>query len=180
MSSIKSIIKIFLLILIINYVQSQREEKVSDVDLNKAVSCLHVLSKKFDYEIDQKVYSSTMLACFTSLTELDAKEILVAVQQEMKFLSPEEIDKLCDVNNLKNIDKETLTIEDLSDNSQKDILNTNCNKNEKEKEGILDIKEKDEKINDDNKETIKDIDIEKEDIKEENNNYNQYIKSFSV
>jgi hypothetical protein len=49
MSSIKSIIKIFLLILIINYVQSQREEKVSDVDLNKAVSCLHVLSKKFDY-----------------------------------------------------------------------------------------------------------------------------------
>ena len=111
MSSIKSIIKIFLLILIINYVQSQREEKVSDVDLNKAVSCLHVLSKKFDYEIDQKVYSSTMLACFTSLTELDAKEILVAVQQEMKFLSPEEIDKLCDVNNLKNIDKETLTIE---------------------------------------------------------------------
>ena len=47
-------------------------------------------------------------------------------------------------------------IEDLSDNSQKDILNTNCNKNEKEKEGILDIKEKDEKINDDNKETIKD------------------------
>ena len=52
-----------------------------------------------------------MLACFTSLTELDAKEILVAVQQEMKFLSPEEIDKLCDVNNLKNIDKETLTIE---------------------------------------------------------------------
>ena len=52
-----------------------------------------------------------MLACFIAITELDAKEILVAVQQEMKFLSPEEIDKLCDVNNLKNIDKQTLSIE---------------------------------------------------------------------
>ena len=111
MSSIKNIIIIFLITLILNYVQSQKEEKVSDVDLNKAVSCLHVLSKKFDYEIDQKVYSSTMLACFTSLTELDAKEILVAVQQEMKFLSPEEIDKLCDTNNLKNIDPKILSIE---------------------------------------------------------------------
>ena len=91
--------------------QTQNDEPVSDIDLNKAVSCLHVLSKKFDYEIDRNVYSSTMLACFTSITELDAKEILVAVQQEMKFLSPEEIDNLCDVNNLKKIDQKTLSIE---------------------------------------------------------------------
>ena len=105
------ILTILLITLQINELNTQNNDKVSDVDLNKAVSCLHVLSKKFDYEIDQKVYSSTMLACFTSLTELDAKEILVAVQQEMIFLSPEEIDKLCDVNNLKNIDQKTLAIE---------------------------------------------------------------------
>ena len=105
------ILTIILITLQINELNTQNNDKVSDVDLNKAVSCLHVLSKKFDYEIDQKVYSSTMLACFTSITELDAKEILVAVQQEMIFLSPEEIDKLCDVNNLKNIDQKTLAIE---------------------------------------------------------------------
>ena len=105
------ILTILLITLQINELYAQNDDKVSDVDLNKAVSCLHVLSKKFDYEIDQKVYSSTMLACFTSITELDAKEILVAVQQEMIFLSPEEIDKLCDVNNLKNIDQKTLAIE---------------------------------------------------------------------
>ena len=111
MSVKNNIIKIFLIAIIIKSFNCHNDEKVSDTDLNKAVSCLHVLSKKFDYEIDRKVYSSTMLACFTSITELDAKEILVAVQQEMKFLSQEEIDKLCDVNNLKKLDKQTIYIE---------------------------------------------------------------------
>ena len=96
-------ISIFLILYIIKVISSQSGSKVPEIDLNKAVSCLHVLSKKFEYEIDQKVYSSTMLACFTSITEDDAKEILVAVQQDMVFLSPEEIDKLCDVNNLSYI-----------------------------------------------------------------------------
>jgi len=102
---------IFLFIYIIKVISSQRDSSVADIDLNKAVSCLHVLSKKFNYEIDQKVYSSTMLACFTTITEDDAKEILVAVQQDMIFLSPEEIDNLCNVNNLKNVDKNKLAIE---------------------------------------------------------------------
>ena len=104
-------ISIFLILYIIKVISSQSGSKVPEIDLNKAVSCLHVLSKKFEYEIDQKVYSSTMLACFTSITEDDAKEILVAVQQDMVFLSSEEIDKLCDVNNLKKIDQKTLSIE---------------------------------------------------------------------
>ena len=104
-------ISIFLILYIIKVISSQSGSKVPEIDLNKAVSCLHVLSKKFEYEIDQKVYSSTMLACFTSITEDDAKEILVAVQQDMVFLSPEEINKLCDVNNLKKIDQKTLSIE---------------------------------------------------------------------
>ena len=102
---------IFLFIYIIKVISSQRDSSVADIDLNKAVSCLHVLSKKFNYEIDQKVYSSTMLACFTTITEDDAKEILVAVQQDMIFLSPEEIDNLCNVNNLKKVDKNKLAIE---------------------------------------------------------------------
>ena len=102
---------IFLFIYIIKVISSQRDSSVTDIDLNKAVSCLHVLSKKFNYEIDQKVYSSTMLACFTTITEDDAKEILVAVQQDMIFLSPEEIDNLCNVNNLKKVDKNKLAIE---------------------------------------------------------------------
>ena len=42
-----------------------------------------------------------MLACFTSIADDDIKEILVSAQQDMIFLSPEEIDKLCDVNKLK-------------------------------------------------------------------------------
>ena len=102
---------IFLFIYIIKVISSQRDSSVADIDLNKAVSCLHVLSKKFNYEIDQKVYSSTMLACFITITEDDVKEILVAVQQDMIFLSPEEIDNLCNVNNLKKVDKNKLAIE---------------------------------------------------------------------
>ena len=102
---------IFLFLNIIKIISSQRDSSVSDIDLNKAVSCLHVLSKKFNYEIDQKVYSSTMLACFTTITEDDAKEILVTVQQDMIFLSPEEIDNLCNVNNLKKVDQKKLAIE---------------------------------------------------------------------
>ena len=111
MSLKKFILKIFIITLIIKENKGQKEEKATDLDLNKAVSCLHVLSKKFDYEIDQKLYSSTILSCFISISEVDAKEILVASQQGMKFLSPEEIDKLCDTNNLKNIDPKTLSIE---------------------------------------------------------------------
>ena len=100
-------------LLLFNFVElnDDKDSKVPESDLNKAVSCLHVLSKKFDYEIEPNVYSSTMLACFTQITELDAKEILVAVQQEMKILSPEEIDNLCDVNKLKNMDQNLLKIE---------------------------------------------------------------------
>ena len=107
----KLFISIFLFLNIIKIISPQRDSNVPDIDLNKAVSCLHVLSKKFNYEIDQKVYSSTMLACFTTITEDDAKEILVAVQQEMIFLSPEEIDNLCDVNNLKKVEQKKLAIE---------------------------------------------------------------------
>ena len=106
-------ITLFLIIYVIKSITTQKgkEIKVSDADLNKAISCLHVLSGKFDHIIDQKDYSSTMLACFTSITEVDAKEILVAVQQGMNFLSEEEIENLCDVNKLKNMDREILSFE---------------------------------------------------------------------
>ena len=106
-------ITLFLIIYVIKSITTQKEKeiKVSDADLNKAISCLHVLSGKFDHIIDQKDYSSTMLACFTSITEVDAKEILVAVQQGMNFLSEEEIENLCDVNKLKNMDREKLSFE---------------------------------------------------------------------
>ena len=104
-------LSIFLILYIIKVISSQREINVPEKDLNKAVACLHVLSKKFDYEIDQQVYSSTILACFTAITDDDAKEILVAVQQDMAFLSPEEIDNLCNVNNLKKVEQKKLAEE---------------------------------------------------------------------
>ena len=95
---------IFLILLII-FSFTINSSKVPESDLNKAVSCLHVLSKKFKEEIDQKTYSSNMLACFSTITDIDAKEVLVAAQQEMNFLSPEEINKLTDVENIKKIEK---------------------------------------------------------------------------
>ena len=46
-----------------------------------------------------------MLSCFAAITDIDSKEILVAVQQGMNFLSPEEINKLTDVESIKKLDK---------------------------------------------------------------------------
>lgn len=98
--------KIFILfILIIIFSFALNKTKVPESDLNKAVSCLHVLSKKFKEQIDQKTYSSNMLSCFAAITDIDSKEILVAVQQGMNFLSPEEINKLTDVESIKKLDK---------------------------------------------------------------------------
>ena len=60
-------------------------------------------------------------------------------------------------------------------NSKNEFLVLNAdNKSEKESDDTSKNQE------DETEDKIKDIDVEKEDIKEENNNHNQYIKSFAV
>ena len=60
-------------------------------------------------------------------------------------------------------------------NSKNEFLVLNAdNKSEKESNDTSKNQE------DETEDKIKDIDVEKEDIKEENNNHNQYIKSFAV
>ena len=49
-----------------------------------------------------------LLKCFITITEEQGKEILVSIEQDMKAIEPEEIEKLTDINSLKEIPQDEL------------------------------------------------------------------------
>ena len=107
MSSKISLILIFF-ILPLSY---HKNKTISEIDLNKAISCLHIVSSKFnnDHEnIDQNIYSSTILSCFTLISEIDSKNVLLSIELEKNYLSDDEIERLTDTNHLKKINETIL------------------------------------------------------------------------
>ena len=107
MSSKISLILIFF-ILPLSY---HKNKTISEVDLNKAISCIHIVTSKFNNEqqnIDQKIYSSTILSCFTLISEFDSKNVLLSIEQEKNYLSDDEIERLTDINHLKKINETIL------------------------------------------------------------------------
>ena len=78
-------------------------------DISKIVSCMHVISQKNKNQTpDQNTYSTMLLKCFITITEEQGKEILVSIEQDMKVIEPEEIEKLTDINSLKEIPPDEL------------------------------------------------------------------------
>ena len=78
-------------------------------DISKIVSCMHVISQKNKNQTpDQNTYSTMLLKCFITITEEQGKEILVSIEQDMKAIEPEEIEKLTDINSLKEIPQDEL------------------------------------------------------------------------
>ena len=80
--------------------------KASNEDVTKAMSCMSLLIQKFKGQTpDHKKYSSMLLKCFITITEEESKEILVGIEQGIKTLEPEEIEKLTDFSTLSNFSK---------------------------------------------------------------------------
>ena len=73
-------------------------------DISKLISCMSIITQKNKNQSpDQNLYSSMLLKCFITITEEQGKEILIGIEQDMKTIEPEEIEKLTDTDSLKEI-----------------------------------------------------------------------------
>ena len=64
---------------------------------------MSLLNEKYkDKQINQKTYGSEILNCYIAITDVEAKEIVMGLQQGIKTLEKEDIDRLTDINGLKN------------------------------------------------------------------------------
>ena len=127
----------------------QNKKTILESDLNKAISCYHIISKKYEFDfqqIDQKTYSSTLLSCFTLITEEEAKDILLAIQHEENYLTIDDINRLTDVNNIKKLNRTDILQE--SEKLEK-ALNEfqNYGNNNKYKNNIINKEEEFKKVN---------------------------------
>ena len=93
---------LFLLILLINLMTLTICD-IDNEDITKAISCMSILSQKYEEKTDSKTYFSLMLKCFITITDVEAKEILVGIEQGIKSMEDEDIQKLIDIESLKNI-----------------------------------------------------------------------------
>ena len=74
-----------------------------DEEIVKSVACMSLLNEKYqDKQINQKTYGSEILNCYIIITEVEAKEIVMGLQKGIKILEKEDIDRLTDINGLKN------------------------------------------------------------------------------
>ena len=74
-----------------------------DEEIVKSVACMSLLNEKYkDKQINQKTYGSEILNCYIAITDVEAKEIVMGLQQGIKTLEKEDIDRLTDINGLKN------------------------------------------------------------------------------
>ena len=85
------------------------KNKASNEDITKAMSCLRILSEKFKSESPEpKSYYSMLLTCFVTITEVDAKEIILGLEKGMNSIEEDQIESLTNIHNLKGITQEDL------------------------------------------------------------------------
>ena len=71
---------LFFIIIILNYLFNIIC-KASNEDITKAMSCMGILSQKLKGQTpDPRNYSSMLLKCFITITEEEAKEVLVRLE----------------------------------------------------------------------------------------------------
>ena len=112
--------------------------KASNEDVSKAMACMSILATKFKGESpDPRKYSSMLLKCFITITEEEAKEVLVGIEQGIQSIEEKEIEKLTDFSTLNNIPKKEL---DEYSNQLQNAINTfrkiqeNYNSDKKDKD----------------------------------------------
>ena len=78
-------------------------------DLSKVISCSNIIGQKIkDKTPEIKAYSSMMLKCFITITDDEAKEVLVGIERGMKSIEKEDIERLTDISKLNDIPQNEL------------------------------------------------------------------------
>ena len=83
-----------------NYISS----KPSNVDITKAVSCINIVIQKYKGNFpEQSTYFSSVLKCFMTITEEQANEIIIGLEQGQKTLDTDDIQNLTDISDFESI-----------------------------------------------------------------------------
>jgi len=83
---------------------------VSNEDLTRAVACMHILDYKYQGRIpDQQTYSSMLLKCFITITELEAKEIIININRGVMEVTDKDGQRLTDPRTLREYKREELS-----------------------------------------------------------------------
>ena len=77
--------------------------------MTKALVCMSVISQKFKGEDPEpSIYSTMMLKCFITLSDSQAKKILVGLESGQNVLSKKEVDRLTDYDSLRDMSQNEL------------------------------------------------------------------------
>ena len=72
--------------------------------MTKALACMSVLSQKFkNVDPEPSLYSTMMLKCYMTISESQARKILVGLENGQNVLSKREVEKLTDHESLRDI-----------------------------------------------------------------------------
>lgn len=105
MSNLKFFLLLIYLLNLISIILCQLENK----SMSKALACISIITEKFKgQEPDQSLYSTMMLKCFITLSESQAKKLLVGLETGTNILNKKEIDRLTDISTLKDLSQSEL------------------------------------------------------------------------
>ena len=97
--------QLFFLVYLIAIISCQSNKE----DLSKVISCSNIIGQRLkDQTPEIKAYSSMMLKCFITITEDEAKEVLVGIERGMNTIEKEDIDRLTDISKLNDIPQNEL------------------------------------------------------------------------
>ena len=83
--------------------------QLDDASMTKAIACMSVISQKFKgQDPEPSIYSTMMLKCFITLSDSQAKKILVGLESGQNVLSKKEVDKLTDYDSLRDMSQNEL------------------------------------------------------------------------
>ena len=100
-----SLIQLIFLVYCLSIISCQSNKD----DLSKVISCSNIIGQKIkDQTPEIKTYSSMMLKCFITITEDEAKEVLVGIERGMKSMEKEDIERLTDISKLNDIPQNEL------------------------------------------------------------------------
>ena len=125
----------FFLISFLIRISLQNNHTILESDLNKAITCNYIISKKYDLtheKLNQKLYSSSILSCFILISEKEAKNFLLSIQNGDNSLKSFDIERLIDINIINTLEKSKILEEsqklEIALNEFNNIGNKNKNK----------------------------------------------------
>ena len=102
MTNIPTIFFLFLNIFIIIFPLISCQ--LDDPSLSKLLGCMSIIHQDIqNEEPDPNIYSVTMLKCFITITDHQARSVLMGLESGQNILSKSEIKKLTDYDSLKDL-----------------------------------------------------------------------------